>query len=94
MARRRRLIATVIVNNVKRKGMSVNGNPSYWIEFEPKYNLCGLKVRKGYTASDATCGYTATGFVGKECVIEYHFSKSGNLIINTMRGVYTLEDSK
>ena len=83
----KRLMATVIVKSVERKGISVNGNPSYWVEFEPKYSLSELGFRKGYTASNAQCGYSATNFVGKECKIEYHFTRKGNLIIDTMKEV-------
>ena len=82
----RRLMATVIVKSVERKGMSVCGNPSYWVEFEPKYSLSELGASKGYTASNAQCGYLANNFVGKECVIEYHFTRKGSLIIDTMKG--------
>ena len=84
----RRLMATVIVKSVERKGISVYGNPSYWVEFEPKYKLSELTFSKGYTASDAQCGYSAPNFVGKECKIEYHFTRKGALIIDTMKEVY------
>lgn len=80
-------MSTVIVKNVERKGISVNGNPSYWVEFEPKYELPKLIFSKGYTASDSSCGYSATNFVGKECNIEYHFTRKGALIIDTMEEV-------
>ena len=80
----KRLMATVIVKSAKLKGMSVNSNPSYWLKFEPKYSLGELE---GHTASDAQCGYAATGFVGKECKIEYHFTRNGTLIIDTMKEV-------
>ena len=81
----RRLMATVIVKSVTRKGISVCGNPSYWVEFEPKYSLSEIRDRKGYTASNAQCGYSASNFIGKECKIEYHFTRKGSLIIDTMR---------
>ena len=84
----RRLMATVIVKSVERKGISVNGNPSYWVEFNPKYSLSEIGFSKGYTASDAQCGYSASNFIGKEVVIEYHFTRKGNLIIDTMKEVY------
>ena len=84
----RRLMATVIVKDVRRKGISVCGNPSYWVEFTPKYSMSEINGRKGYTASDANCGYSAPNFVGKEAVIEYHFTRKGNLIIDTMKEVY------
>ena len=80
----RRLMATVIVKNMERKGISVCGNPSYWVEFEPKYKRSEIGFSKGYTASNASCGYTASNFVGKECKIEYHFTRKGNLVIDTM----------
>ena len=82
-----RLMATVIVKSVKRKGISVNGNPSYWVEFEPKYSRSEIGSSKGYTASNASCGYSATNFIGKECKIEYHFTRTGSLIIDTMEEV-------
>lgn len=85
----KKLTAIVFVKSTNRKCMSVYGNPSYWVDFETKYNrLCELGYRRGYTASNAQCGYSATNFVGKECVIEYHFSTTGNLIIDTMKGAW------
>ena len=80
----RRLMDTVIVKSVERKCISVCGNPSYWVEFEPKYSLSEIKDRKGYTASNASCGYSASNFVGKECNMEYHYTRNGALIIDTM----------
>ena len=80
----KRLMETVIVKSVERKGISVNGNPSYWVEFEPKYSLSEIGFSKGYTASNAQCGYSASNFVGKECKIEYHFTRNGAFIIDTM----------
>ena len=82
----RRLMASVIVKDVKRKGISVCGNPSYWVEFEPKFKLSEIGFSKGYTASDSQCSYSAPNFVGKECRIEYHFTRKGSLIIDTMKG--------
>ena len=84
----RRLMATVIVKSVERKGINVNGNPSYWVEFEPKYSLSEIGFSKGYTASNAQCSYSAPNFVGKECKIEYHFTRKGALIIDTMEEVF------
>ena len=82
----RRLMATVIVKSVERKGMSVYGNPSYWVEFEPKYSLSEIRDRKGYTASNAQCGYLVSNLlIGKECRIEYHFTRKGALIVDTMK---------
>lgn len=83
----KRLMATVIVKGVARKSMSVHGNPSYWVEFEPKFKLSAIMARKGYTASDAQCSYSASNFVGKDCRIEFHYTKTGALIIDTMEEV-------
>ena len=80
------LTAKVFVKSTNIKCMSVNGNPSYWISFETKdYRLSELRFKRGYTASDAQCGYSATNFVGRMCAIEYHFTPAGNLIIDTMK---------
>ena len=80
----RRLMATVLVTDVSRKCTSLYGNPSYWVEFTSKD---GRQFR-GHTASNAQCGYIASDLVGKEVVIEYHFTRKGNLIIDTMEEVF------
>lgn len=72
--------AVVKVITCSYKSTSFYGNPSYWVLFE--YN--GEKI-KGYTASDASCGYGCTNFNGgKECEISFHYTKKGNVIINHM----------
>ena len=80
-----KLMTKVMVKDVIRKSISTCGNPSYWIKFYPISN--GILCR-GYTASNAQCGYSATNFVGKECKIEYHFTRNGAVIIDTMKEVY------
>ena len=81
-----KLMTKVMVKDVIRKSISTHGNPSYWVEFYPiSYGMLGLC--RGYTASNAQCGYSASNFVGKECKIEYHFTKKGALIIDTMKEV-------
>ena len=81
-----KLITKVMVKDVIFKGMSTCGNPSYWVEFYPiSYGMLGLC--RGYTSSNAQCGYLANNFFGKECVIGYHFTRSGSLIIDTMEEV-------
>ena len=78
--------ANIFVEDISRKCVSSYGNPSYWVDFSTKdYRLCELNISIGYTASNAQCGYTASNFVGKECKIEYHFTRKGALIIDTMR---------
>ena len=83
----RRLIAKVTVKDVLRKGISTSGNPSYWVGFRTNdWLLIGRNASIGYTASNAQCGYSATNFIGKEVVIEYHFTAKGNIVIDTMEG--------
>ena len=79
----RRLMATVIVKSVERKGMSVHGNPSYWVEFVEKDS----SVLKGDTASNSQCGYIASNLANKFCKIGYHYSKKGSIIIDTIEEV-------
>ena len=81
----RRLMATVLVTDVSRKCTSFYGNPSYWVEFTSTKD--GRQFR-GYTASNAQCGYIVSDLVGKKCSIEYHFTRKGNLIIDTMKEVF------
>ena len=84
----KRLTAKVFVTNTTIKCLSKYGNPSYFISFETKdYRLNELRFKRGYTASDAQCGYSATNFAGRMCTIEYHFTSSGNLIIDRMEEV-------
>ena len=81
----KRLMAKVFVRSIERKCTSVCGNPSYWVSFKTHNELLTkLGASRGYTASNAQCGYTASNFVGKDCVVEYHFTAKGNLIIDTM----------
>ena len=82
-----KLMTKVMVKDVIRKSISTYGNPSYWVEFYPISNGM-LGLCRGYTASNAQCGYTATNFIGKEVVIEYHFTRKGSLIIDNMKEVY------
>ena len=81
-----KLVAKIVVKSIERKCTSSYGNPSYWIEFDTKdYRLNRIGVRRGHTGSNAQCGYyCSSSLEGKECWIEYHFTKKGTLIIDTM----------
>ena len=81
----KRFTATVFVKGTSFKCMSKHGNPSYFIEFEPEQHNLGYN--KGFTASNAQCGYSANNFVRKMCKIEYHLSSRGTLIIDNMKEV-------
>lgn len=69
----------VKVQATKYKSTSFYGNPSYWVLFEHNGELI-----KGYTATDAACGYGCTNYNGKLCKITYHYTRNGNVIINYM----------
>ena len=79
----KRLTAFVFVKSTNRKCTSVNGNPSYWVEFVEK----DRSALKGYTASDAQCGYIASNLANKLCKIEYHYTQKGSIIIDDMKEV-------
>ena len=83
--------AMVLVRSTRLKCKSIYGNPSYWVEFEvfktKDYYLYELGGRRGYTASNSQCGYSATNFVGRGCIIEYHITQAGNIVIDTMKEV-------
>lgn len=70
----------VTVNGTSYKCTSYYGNPSYWVNFT---NNNG-ETLTGYTANNASCGYGCTNFNGKKCEITYHFTRTGNIIIDYM----------
>ena len=72
--------AVVKVQATKYKSTSFYGNPSYWVIFEHN----GERI-KAYTATDAACGYGCTNYEGKMCEISYHYTRTGNAIIDYMR---------
>ena len=79
----KRFNATVLVTDVSRKCTSCYGNPSYWV----KVASTDGRQFKGHTASNAQCGYIVSDLVGKKCKIGYHYTRKGNLIIDTMEEV-------
>lgn len=75
-----------ILHNVKRKGTSCSGNPSYWIYFSDSEG----NFHTSYTASDSSAGYTASNY--KNCAeeqviyLDYHFTKKkGTCIIDYIK---------
>lgn len=61
------------------KGVSVNGNPSYYVTFADNEG----NVYHGYTASDASCGYGCGNCeYKKSAYIEFHYTRSGNIVID------------
>lgn len=74
------------LHNVERKGTSCYGNPSYWIYF---FDSEG-HFHKGYTASDASAGYTASNYrycdAGEVIYLDYHFTKKkGTCIVDYIK---------
>ena len=75
-----------ILFKVVRKGISLNGNPSYWIYFSDSKD----DFHAGYTASDSTAGYTATNYqnCSKDQVIYLAYKKKkkkGDCIIDRIK---------
>lgn len=70
---------------VVRKGISINGNPSYWVYFSDSKD--GLHA--GYTASDSTAGYIAANyknFSNQVIYLDYHFTKKkGDCVIDRIK---------
>lgn len=64
----------------QRLNNSTNGNPCYWLSFEnDKESLSGR------TKSDAQCAYSCLNYPLRERIITYHFTRKGNLIIDTIK---------
>lgn len=75
-----------ILHRVERKGMSCNGNSSYWIYFSDSEG----NFHAGYTTSNASAGYTAKNY--RDCdkrqviYLDYHFTKKkGACIIDYIK---------
>ena len=64
----------------KRNNSSVNGNPCYWLRFENE-----TECITGRTASDAQCAYSALNYIDRERVVDYHYTRKGNLIIDYIK---------
>jgi hypothetical protein len=76
---------SVLINaklmSYERKNNSVNGNPSWSLCFTNE-----SETVEGKTASDASCGYSATNFSdGRACDVAYHVTRAGNVIIDKIK---------
>lgn len=67
-----------ILVSYERRNNSVNGNPRYYGVFE---NSNG-DILRGSTATDASCAYSFLNKREKERELQYHVTKSGNIIID------------
>ena len=78
------------IKDVTFKNRSVYGNPSYYITFE---NEKGEEI-EGYTATNSSCAYGAKNPDLKEfAYIEYHFTKSGKIVIDYICNQYIYENN-
>ena len=76
------------IKDVTFRNRSVYGNPSYYIKFETEEG----ELIKGYTAPNASCGYSCTNSDLREfAYIEYHITKGRKVIIDDVLGKSTYE---
>ena len=76
------------IKDVTFRNRSVYGNPSYYITFENEKG----ELIKGYTAANASCGYSCTNSDLREfAYLEYHITKGGKVIIDDVLGKSTYE---
>ena len=68
---------------LQRAGSSCDGNPSYYADFETPDG----KTISGKTARNAACGYGITNYNNgrRLATIEYHETRSGNIIFDYIR---------
>ena len=76
------------IKDVTFRNHSLYGNPSYYINFENEKG----ELIKGYTAANASCGYSCTNPDLREfAYIEYHITKGGKIIIDYICTKYIFE---
>ena len=65
----------------ERMNNSVNGNPKYYGVFEATNG----EILRGTTGTDSACGYSFLNNQTAEKEIEYHETKTGNIVIDYIR---------
>ena len=76
------------IKDVQFRNKSVYGNPSYYIAFEDEKG----KLIIGYTKPNADCAYGCKNPELREfAYIEYHFTKSGKIVIDMIFNKSTYE---
>lgn len=76
------------IKGASYRNTSSYGNPSYYINFETETG----ETIKGYTAANASCGYSCTNSEFREfAYLEYHITKGGKVIIDNILGKSTYE---
>lgn len=62
----------------ERMNNSVNGNPKYYGVFENEHG----DILRATTGTDVACAYSFLNKQDKSRVIEYHITRTGNVIID------------
>lgn len=76
------------IKKVEYRNTSLYGNPSYYIAFEDETG----KLIIGYTKPNADCAYGCRNEDLREfAYIEYHFTKSGKIVIDMIFNKSTYE---
>lgn len=76
------------IKGTSYRNTSYYGNPSYYIAFEDEKG----ELIKGYTAPNAACAYGCKNPELREfAYIEYHFTKSGKIVIDYIYNKSTYE---
>ena len=75
----------IIVNNISTKYRNTSwlGNPSRFVDGVTEQG----DVFRGYTAPNATCGYSCENWENKSAKLIYHVTRSGNIVIDYIRDV-------
>ena len=75
----------IIVNNISTKYRNTSwlGNPSRFVDGVTENG----DVFRGYTAPNATCGYSCENWENKSTKLIYHVTRSGNIVIDYIRDV-------
>lgn len=73
----------VFILGVKYKSTSYYGNPSYWVYAEDDER----NFYTGYTASNSACAYGLRNFEKENCIIEYHYTAKGSMIIDRVKDI-------
>ena len=67
-----------ILIGYKRRNNSTNGNPKYYGVFENENG----EILRATTGTDYACAYSFLNNKEKKRIVEYHETKTGNLIID------------
>lgn len=69
---------TGILTDYERRNNSINGNPKYYGVFENENG----DILRATTGTDCACAYGFLNKQDKTRIVEYHETKTGNLLID------------